>query len=236
MPTPPRVPAYLIFDMSRAEPRKTEPETAMTTSLESPDAPSLWRIYVPERRRAPTALLTVGLGLLTASSMAVAFARAEASQSMIMLAAVASAVCGAVCAATSTYFAIALCADAQDYDSALLNLDEASAGSLPFAGVHGGHHALQERIVTRGSHAALATAFHFALGAAAPIIAIGSVDREAAVSLLTTLCLGLLSVLGAFSAHMNGTGIWRGASRFVMLGSIALALTAAAGRGFRLPT
>ena len=207
----------------------------MKTSLESPDAPSLWRLYVPDARRAPTALLTVGWGLLTASSLAVAFARAEAPQTLIMLAAVAAAVSGAVGAAMSTYVSIGLRADAQDYDSALRNLD-ASAGSLPFAGVHGGHHAIQERIITRGSHAALASAIYFGLGASAPIISISVSDREVAVSLLSTMCLGVLAALGALSARVNGTSIWRGSTRLLMLGSIALALTAAAGRGFRLPT
>ena len=207
----------------------------MTTSLETPDAPALWRLYVPGPRRALTALLTVGLGLLTVSSMAVAFARAEAPPTLIMLAAVASAVSGAVGAAMSTYVSIGLRADAQDYDSALRNLDDASAGSLPSAGVHGGHHAIQERIITRGSHAALASAIYFGLGATAPIIAIGGADREVAVSLLTTMCLGLLIGLGALGARINGTSIWRGSTRLLILGTIALALTAAAGRGFRLP-
>ncbi|TAJ34112.1 VIT1/CCC1 transporter family protein [Bosea sp. (in: a-proteobacteria)] len=152
---------------------------------------------------------------------------------MITLAALASAVSGAVAAAISPCLSVGLRTEAQDYDSTLGNLDDASAGSLSAAGVHGGHHVIQEPIITRGSHAALASAICFGLGATDPILAIGSADREVAVSLLTTMCLGLLAVVGA---RTSGTSIWRGSTRLRMLGSMALTLTTAAGRGFRLPT
>ncbi len=205
----------------------------MTETLEPTGSLPISRSDIPGSQRWAAALLSASSGLLLVSSVTIGFARADAPKAVILLPAITSALSAAATAAARSYISITSRADVGDFSGAVRNLEGQFASRSTHA-VDGSHAEMQEKLATLGSHAALATGLFYAFGAAVPLALINVFDRERLIPIVATVCLCLLAASGAVQAQAEGGSPWRRAARLVLLGSLAIALTAAAGRALRI--
>jgi vacuolar iron transporter family protein len=80
--------------------------------------------------------------------------------------------------------------------------------------------------------AALASALSFASGAALPLLMAWLAPHAQVQSWLIGSTLPFLAILGAVAAKAGGANMWKGASRIVLWGSLAMATTALIGHWF----
>jgi vacuolar iron transporter family protein len=80
--------------------------------------------------------------------------------------------------------------------------------------------------------AALASALSFASGAALPLLTAWLAPHAQVQSWLIASTLPFLGLLGAVAAKAGGASEWKGASRIVLWGSLAMATTALIGHWF----
>ena len=77
--------------------------------------------------------------------------------------------------------------------------------------------------------AALASAAHFAVGAAMPLLSVLAVPTTRLIPVVVVSSVLLLAVLGGFGAHAGGAPVMKAAWRVMFWGALAMALTAGVG-------
>ena len=91
---------------------------------------------------------------------------------------------------------------------------------------------ISEIVRARPVQAAIASALSFAVGAALPLATVVIVPHAMMLSLVATLSLAFLALLGGIAARVGGARISIGAIRVTFWGALAMALTAAVGSWF----
>lgn len=91
---------------------------------------------------------------------------------------------------------------------------------------------LSDKTAARPIQAALASAVSFSLGAVLPIIVVAVASPVNSMLLVSITSLGFLAGLGAISAQAGGAPVLNGSWRVAFWGSVAMAVTAAAGALF----
>lgn len=81
-------------------------------------------------------------------------------------------------------------------------------------------------------HAALASAFAFASGAALPLLTAWLAPHSQVQTWLIVSTLPFLGILGAVAARAGGASVWKGVSRIVVWGALAMSATALIGHFF----
>ena len=205
------------------------------------------------------AVLGANDGLLSTASLIVGVATASASESAILIAAIAGMVAGSVSMAAGEYVSVS---SQHDTELADLAREKAELETQPEAeleelakiyvgrGVEKalalkvakqlmakdalGAHAHDELGVTlemsaRPIQAALTSALSFAIGAATPLLAVLFAPTSQLVLAVAVTSLVLLGILGAIGARLGGSSIARGILRVTFWGALALVLTAVIG-------
>lgn len=201
-------------------------------------------------------------GILSTASLLVGVASAEAAASSVMIAGVAGLVAGAMSMGAGEYVSVSSQADSERAELAVESreLREDPHGEhkeLTEIYVHRGldrelahkvaeqlmaHDALEAHArdelglssatAARPLQAAAASAASFAVGAIVPILATAATPREHMATVTVAVSLAALAVLGATSARLAGSAMWRGVVRILFWGAAAMALTAVVGRLF----
>ena len=91
---------------------------------------------------------------------------------------------------------------------------------------------ISETLRARPLQAALASAASFAVGAAAPLMAVALSPETTLLPVVGGTSLGLLGVLGWLAARVGGARPGSGAARVVFWGALAMAVTAGVGALF----
>jgi vacuolar iron transporter family protein len=208
------------------------------------------------------AVLGANDGLVSTSSLVIGVSLADATRTAILLAGTAGLVAGAMSMAAGEYVSVSSQADTERADldrerrqlhhDPAAELDELTAiyaarGVEPnvarlvseqlMAADALSTHARDELGHSPDSRAqpfeaAIASALTFATAAAVPLIVVlitSSSLRVPAIAATAVLCLAVLGVLGA---HAGGAPKWRAAARVTFWGSLAMAITGAAGALF----
>ena len=199
-------------------------------------------------------------GLISTSSLVVGMTSAQASQSAVLLAAIAGLVAGALSMAAGEYVSVSSQADTESAD---LSVESRELSRFPvaeeaeLAGIYiarglapelavqvaeqlMGEDALaahardelgiHDKMRARPVQAALASAASFAVGAAPPAILAALLPVRGLALAIVGVTLVLLLVLGGLAARLGGAPVARGALRVVFWGAVAMACTALVGR------
>lgn len=204
------------------------------------------------------AVLGANDGIISLACLILGMAAGQASTSSILLAALAGVFAGALSMAAGEYVSVQSQADLEDADirKEMKELAEEPGrelmelrGIYKARGLNGdlamevakaltAHNALEAHLrdelgivqETRAAPvlASLASAASFVFGAALPCISLlfPSTMLMPAAAVISLICL---LVLGGWGAHMGGAPILPAASRVLILGSIAMAITSGAG-------
>jgi VIT1/CCC1 family predicted Fe2+/Mn2+ transporter len=205
------------------------------------------------------AVLGANDGLISTSSLVVGVAAAEPGRAVILVAAVAGLVAGALSMAAGEYVSVSSQADTEEADLArerdeLARSPEAERAEL--AGLYVtrglsrdlaiqvadqlmaqdalGAHARDELGIhdttrARPIQAAVASAASFAGGAAPPVVLAALLPTGVLTPAIVGVTLGLLLVLGGVAARVGGASIARAALRVAFWGAVAMACTSAVG-------
>jgi VIT1/CCC1 family predicted Fe2+/Mn2+ transporter len=198
-------------------------------------------------------------GLISTSSLVVGVASAHPAQSVVLLAAVAGLVAGALAMAAGEYVSVSSQADTEKADLSQEGRELAAAPQAERAELariyaarglsedlaaqvadqlmaHDalGAHArdelgIQEKTRARPIQAAMASAVSFASGAAVPTILAALLPAQGLRLGVVGVTLGLLLVLGAVAARLGGASLTRGALRVAFWGAVAMGFTALVG-------
>jgi VIT1/CCC1 family predicted Fe2+/Mn2+ transporter len=205
------------------------------------------------------AILGANDGLLSTASLIVGVATASASESAILIAAIAGMVAGSVSMAAGEYVSVS---SQHDTELADLAREKAELESQPeeeleeLANIYVsrgvekalalrvakqlmakdalGAHARDELGITlemsaRPIQAALTSALSFAIGAATPLLAVLLAPTSQLVLAVAITSLFLLGILGAIGARLGGSSVVHGILRVTFWGALALVLTAVIG-------
>jgi VIT1/CCC1 family predicted Fe2+/Mn2+ transporter len=208
------------------------------------------------------AVLGANDGVLSTASLVLGVAAAQATQSGVLVAGVASLVAGAMAMAAGEYVSVHSQADTEEADlereRGELKSDRAgeqkelaaiyvSRGLEPELAkqvaeqlmAHNaiGAHARDELGITEGVRArpiqaASASAASFALGAAMPLGVAAVAPRELLLPLVSGGSLAFLALLGGLAARWGGARVGLGTLRVAFWGALAMALTSAVGALF----
>ena len=208
------------------------------------------------------AVLGANDGIVSTASLMVGIAAANAGTGELAVAGVAGLVAGAMSMAAGEYVSVSSQADLEAADLALeeseLKADPAHekaelaaiyvakglspelaaevAQQLTEHDALGAHRrdelGMSESSVARPGQAALSSAATFTVGAAMPMVAAALSPARLVLPVLVVTTLLFLAALGALSARMGGAKVLKATARVVVLGSLAMALTAAVGRLF----
>lgn len=208
------------------------------------------------------AVLGANDGLLSVASLLVGVSAASFERSQLLLTGVAGIVAGAMSMAAGEYVSVSSQADSEAADlarekreldvhpeherreligiyirrglsrdlaaqvaDALSEHDQLAAHARDELGI-------TDTSAARPVQAALASAASFVAGGIAPLLAILLAPAGAALPTLVVVTILALAMLGAAGARAGGAGLARGAIRVVVWGSLAMAITFAAGRLF----
>ena len=208
------------------------------------------------------AVLGANDGLISTSSLVVGVASAEPDRTVVLLAAVAGLVGGALSMAAGEYVSVSSQADTERADlererAELAAAPEAERAELARIYVNRGlsrdlavqvadqltakdaigAHArdelgIHEMTQARPIQAAVTSAASFAVGAVAPASLAALLPGEILTLGVVGVSLGMLLVLGGVAAHLGGASVVRGALRVGVWGAAAMGVTATAGRMF----
>lgn len=211
------------------------------------------------------AVLGANDGIVSTASLVVGVAAAQASQSTILMTAVAGLVAGAMSMAAGEYVSVHSQADTEkadlDRERAELAADPATEARELTAIYVGrgltpdlaqqvsqqlmahdalGAHARDElhvspALAARPVQAAITSAASFAVGAALPLAVVALVPAGGLLYWVAGTTLVFLAVLGAAAARTGGAGMAVGAMRVTFWGALAMAVTAGVGALFGAP-
>lgn len=218
--------------------------------------------YVNRTGWLRAAVLGANDGLLSVASLLVGVSAASFDRSQLLLTGVAGIVAGAMSMAAGEYVSVSSQADSENADIEREKRELAAHPdhehrelaaiyirrglpkdlALQVADALSAHdeleaHARDELGITEHSaakpvQAALASAASFVTGGLAPLLAILMAPAGISLAVLVMVTILMLAALGAAGAKAGGASILRGAGRVVVWGSIAMAITFAAGRLF----
>ena len=208
------------------------------------------------------AVLGANDGLLSVASLLVGVSAASFDRSQLLLTGVAGIVAGAMSMAAGEYVSVSSQADSESADIEREKRELAAHPehehrelaaiyirrglpkdlALQVADALSAHdeleaHARDELGITEHSaakpvQAAMASAASFVTGGIGPLLAILLAPAGISLAVLIVVTIVMLAALGAAGAKAGGASILRGAGRVVVWGSIAMAITFAAGRVF----
>ena len=208
------------------------------------------------------AVLGANDGVISTASLILGVAAAHASHAAIITAGVASLVAGAMSMAAGEFVSVSSQADmekaATDLERHELETDSVGEHKeLANIYVKRGltpelakdvakqlmqHDALDahlrdelgisETLKARPLQAALTSAVSYAAGAALPLLSVLAAPQTWVITVVSVVSLVLLTVLGAVAARAGGAGIVAGASRVLIWGAFAMAVTAGIGALF----
>ncbi|MEP7245332.1 MAG: VIT family protein [Gammaproteobacteria bacterium] len=208
------------------------------------------------------AVLGANDGIVSTASLIIGVAVAAASPQNILITGVAALVAGAMSMAAGEYVSVSAQSDTEEADLAkerreLVEETESERDELTRIYVHRGldaelarkvalrlmeHDALgahardelgiSEMNTARPLQAALASASSFATGALLPLLVVLIAPRALLVPATVTASLGFLVLLGIISARTGGASPMKAATRVVLWGGLAMAITAGAGALF----
>jgi len=208
------------------------------------------------------AVLGANDGIVSTSSLILGVAAAHASHSSLLLSGTAGLVAGAMSMATGEYVSVHSQADTEsaalsqeraelhaDFDGEKQELAEiyVGRGIEPALAVQVaeqlmrhdalGTHARDELGLyshsrARPLQAAAASAGSFSIGAALPLLVVAFAPPAHLMSIVVTVSLCCLVLLGAWSARVGGADMARGAFRVVFWSALAMAVTSAVGAAF----
>jgi len=208
------------------------------------------------------AVLGANDGTISVASLVVGVAAAGATQSSVLLTAIAGLVAGAMSMAAGEYVSVQSQLDTEraDIERERRELEEEPereaaelaaiyeergldpelahqvAAQLTAQDALGSHIrdelGITETLRARPIQAALTSAFSFALGAIVPVLAAALSPPARVAQIGSATALASLVILGGAAAYAGGAPIARGALRVAFWGALAMAITAAAGRLF----
>jgi VIT1/CCC1 family predicted Fe2+/Mn2+ transporter len=208
------------------------------------------------------AVLGANDGVISTASLILGVAAAHASHGAIVTAGVASLVAGAMSMAAGEFVSVSSQADmekaATDLERKELETDSVGEhkelaniyvkrGLTPelaqdVAKQLMAHDALDahlrdelgisETLKARPLQAALTSAVSYASGAALPLLSVLVAPQTWLIAVVSAVSLVMLTVLGAVAARAGGAGVVAGASRVLLWGAIAMAVTAGIGALF----
>jgi VIT1/CCC1 family predicted Fe2+/Mn2+ transporter len=208
------------------------------------------------------AVLGANDGTISVASLVVGVAAAGATQSSVLLTAIAGLVAGAMSMAAGEYVSVQSQRDTEnaDIERERRELEEEPereaaelaaiyeergldpelahqvAAQLTAKDALGAHIrdelGITETLRARPIQAALISALSFALGAVVPVIAAALSPPARVVMIGSATALTSLVILGGAAAYAGGAPMVRGALRVAFWGALAMAITAAVGRLF----
>jgi VIT1/CCC1 family predicted Fe2+/Mn2+ transporter len=208
------------------------------------------------------AVLGANDGIVSTASLVIGVATAGATPSAVLIAGTAGLVAGAMSMAAGEYVSVSSQSDTEQSDLARERKEletDVEAEHRELAAIYVGrgldqtlatqvsnqlmaHDALgahardelgiSEIVRARPVQAAIASALSFAVGAALPLLTVVIVPHAMMLSLVATLSLAFLALLGGIAARVGGARISTGAIRVTFWGALAMALTAAVGSLF----
>jgi VIT1/CCC1 family predicted Fe2+/Mn2+ transporter len=208
------------------------------------------------------AVLGANDGTISVASLVVGVAAAGATQSSVLLTAIAGLVAGAMSMAAGEYVSVQSQLDTEraDIERERRELEEEPereaaelaaiyeergldpelahqvAAQLTARDALGTHIrdelGITETLRARPIQAALISALSFALGAIVPVLAAALSPPARVAQIGSATALASLVILGGAAAYAGGAPITRGALRVAFWGALAMAITAAAGRLF----
>jgi vacuolar iron transporter family protein len=206
------------------------------------------------------AVLGANDGILSTASLIVGVASAAATQTNVLIAAVAALVAGAMSMAVGEYVSVSSQSDTERADlarerkelneNAEFEMDELTqiyvkrgvdqalarqvAQQLMAKDALGAHArdelGISESTTARPVQAALTSAASFSVGAAMPLLLVLVSPARALVVIVSAASLAFLALLGALGARAGGANILRATTRVTFWGAMAMALTAAIGK------
>jgi vacuolar iron transporter family protein len=201
-------------------------------------------------------------GIISTASLLMGVAAAGADNSTLLVTGVAGLVAGALSMATGEYVSVSSQTDIEQADLAreareLQDNPDSELRELTGIYIQRGlspdlaqqvalalsHHdslaahardelGLHEVNQAQPLQAALASALAFASGATLPLLTAWLAPHAQVQSWLIFSTLPFLGLLGAVAARAGGAGIWKGVSRIVIWGALAMAATALIGHWF----
>ncbi len=206
------------------------------------------------------AVLGADDGIVATASLMIGVAASNAPAAAVLVAGLAGLVAGALSMAAGEYVSVSSQRDAENADVALeiqehIRDPEYELAELTALYIHRGlepglaeqvaeqlsnHDALAAHLRdefgftadrrARPSQAAMVSALSFALGAAAPILAVVVAPATVRIPIVAVVALLVLALLGVAGAHAGGAHRGRGALRVVIGGGLAMGATALLGR------
>jgi VIT1/CCC1 family predicted Fe2+/Mn2+ transporter len=208
------------------------------------------------------AVLGANDGIVSTASLVIGVAAAGSGRGAVLTAGVAGLVAGAMSMAAGEYVSVSSQADTERSDLARERREleeDPEAEHRELAAIYVGRgldprlasevarqlaakdalaaHARDELGIHEASRArpiqaALSSAAAFAAGATLPLVTAVFAPPEAAKTVIATLSLCFLAILGAIAARVGHASIAKGAIRVTFWGAIAMAITAAIGSAF----
>jgi VIT1/CCC1 family predicted Fe2+/Mn2+ transporter len=208
------------------------------------------------------AVLGANDGIVSTASLLIGVAAAGAAHETLMITGIAGLVSGAMSMAAGEYVSVSSQADTEVADIARETeelatqpeheLDELtgiyiSRGLTPALAREVALHLTQhdalaahtrdelgiiDKMNAKPVHAALASAFTFAVGAALPLLVAYIGSSANSIAWIAVWSLAFLAALGGLAAQAGGAKLWLGAGRVAFWGALAMAATAAVGSLF----
>jgi VIT1/CCC1 family predicted Fe2+/Mn2+ transporter len=233
---------------------------ATFSAKDKPDAPE--QHYVTRIGWLRAAVLGANDGLLSVASLMVGVSGASFERSQLLLTGVAGIVAGAMSMAAGEYVSVSSQADSEAADlarekheleahpeheqrelaaiyikrglpkSLAVQVAEALTAHDELAAHARDELGITEHSTAKPVQAALASAGSFITGGLAPLLAVLLSPTELALPVLVVVTIIALAVLGLAGAKAGGARLLPAAIRIVMWGSLAMAITFAAGKLF----
>lgn len=218
------------------------------------------RHYVARAGWLRAAVLGANDGLVSIASLIIGVAASNAAWGQVLIAGAAGLIAGAMSMAAGEYVSVSSQADIEQADLVRerkehdrdkraeheelvdiyiergLTPETAQTVATEFAakGALAAHArdelGILEMTSARPFQAAWASATSFTLGAAAPLLVVVIAPARIAVPLVAVSSLVFLAILGALGARAGGADVWRGTTRVLVWGALAMAVTAGIGR------
>jgi len=203
-------------------------------------------------------------GIVSTASLIVGVAASGASQSAILVAAVAGLVAGAMSMAAGEYVSVSSQADIEkaDLERERIELETDFEGetvelkniyiarglseSLASEVAHElmkhdafGAHARDELYIVEHNQAnplqaALTSAISFIVGAGLPVFVVFLTNVDQIIPFVSVSSILFLAILGGVAAYVGGANVWKGIYRVTFWGIVALAITAGIGYLFEV--
>lgn len=218
------------------------------------------RHYVARTGWLRAAVLGANDGLVSIASLIIGVAASNAAWGQVLIAGAAGLVAGAMSMAAGEYVSVSSQADVEQADLARERREHVKdsgaeheeliqiyikrgltpetaqavatqlAAKDPVAAHARDELGILEMTSARPLQAAWTSATTFTLGAAAPLLVVLIAPARIAVPLVAVSSLLFLAILGALGARAGGADVWRGTTRVLVWGALAMAFTAGIGR------